>query len=109
MNLNGVIMRVGDFVSDILLRDFIYEMYEVLIEKTTGCAHSTLPVRGYISAESLPNRFAAFRHDIDTVCMHGNPLTPHDNRDIRTYDELVCVTGKDTVTNVGKRALRVFR
>lgn len=274
MNLNSAMIRVGDLVSDTLPRDFTYEMYEALIEKTTECAYSTLPVKEYISAESLPNRFAVFRHDvdrkpqnaldiarieaehgvtatyyfrtvdktfnpeliqtiaslgheigyhyedldradgdidrahelfaenleqlravcdIDTVCMHGNPLTPHDNRDIWTeeydfdeygllgeaylsanftdltyfsdtgrtwrdgtlkvkdtttgpsekqyqasgteeliqlvksgrlqrpyilshpnrwagsYDELVYVTGKDTVINVGKRALQMFR
>jgi len=45
--------------------------------------------------ESFASELARTRSvvPVDTVCMHGNPLTPHDNRDIwgddpeRTFDE----------------------
>lgn len=38
--------------------------------------------------DQFARHLAKFREhvDVDTICMHGNPLSPHDNRDMWTVD-----------------------
>ena len=44
----------------------------------------------YVARESFRENLARFRSfvDVDTVAMHGNPLTSHDNRDLWEHERL---------------------
>lgn len=140
MYFNTLAMNTGDLVSGSGVRYFTYEKYDQLITAAVERDDTPPTVRSYFSSDTLPDRFAVFRHDVDrepenklnlarietdsgviqsisslgdetgyhyddpgradssvelahqlfaanlgklqTVCMHGRPLAPQDNRDI---------------------------